>query len=127
VDTEGGLYLNGNDLAKIGYLYLQDGVWDGQRIVSSEWVKESVTPYFQTDEAQFKYGFKWWLAKLPNSEEYVWTCRGFGGQNLQVFPKEGLIVTFTGWDILANSTGKEPFPSDFLAAVKGKSCGGEAH
>src|ERR1700756_2599290 len=58
VDTEGGLYLNGSDLAKIGYLYLQDGVWDGRRIVSSEWVKEAVTPYFQTDEPQFKYGFK---------------------------------------------------------------------
>jgi CubicO group peptidase (beta-lactamase class C family) len=55
VDTEGGLYLNGSDLAKIGYLYLHDGLWDGQRIVSSEWVKESSTPYFQTHEAPFKY------------------------------------------------------------------------
>jgi CubicO group peptidase (beta-lactamase class C family) len=127
VDTEGGLYLNGSDLAKIGYLYLQDGVWDGQRIVSSEWVKESVTPYFQTDEPRFMYGFQWWLAKLPDSSEYVWTGRGFGGQNLQVFPKEGLIVTFTAWDIFPNSTGKEPFPSDFLPAVKTKSCAGEAH
>ena len=89
VDTEGGLYLNGSDLAKIGYLYLHDGMWDGQRIVSSEWVKESLTPSYQTDEARFMYGFKWWLAKLPDSSEYVWTCRGFGGQNLQVFPKEG--------------------------------------
>jgi len=100
VDKEGGLYLNDSDLAKIGYLYLHDGLWDGQRIVSSEWVKESVTPYLQTDELQFKYGFKWWLSKLPNSTEYVWICRGFGGQNLQVFPKEGLIVTLTAWDIL---------------------------
>jgi hypothetical protein len=49
-------------------------------------------------------------------------CRGFGGQNLVVFPKEGLIVTFTGWDILPNSTGKEPVPSDFLPAVKAKAC-----
>ena len=127
VDTEGGLYLNGSDLAKIGYLYLQDGVWDGRRIVSSEWVKESVTPYFQTDaEEQFKdgfmYGLKWWLYKLPDSTEYVWMCRGFGGQNLQVFPKEGLIVIFTGWDILPSSTGKEPIPSDFLPAVKAKTC-----
>ncbi|HET6930692.1 MAG TPA: hypothetical protein VFI45_10260, partial [Candidatus Acidoferrum sp.] len=81
----------------------------------------------QTDEAPFKYGFKWWLAKLPDSPEYVWVCRGFGGQNLQVFPKEGLIVTFTGWDILANSTGKEPLPVDFLPALKTKSCPGEAH
>jgi CubicO group peptidase (beta-lactamase class C family) len=122
VDTEGGLYLNGSDLAKIGYLYLHDGMWDRQRIVSSEWVKESVTPYFQTDEPQFKYGLKWWLYKLPDSTESVWMARGFGGQSLQVFPKEGLIVTFTAWDILPNSTGKEPAPSDFLAAVKAKTC-----
>lgn len=127
VDTEGGLYLNGSDLAKIGYLYLHDGMWDGERIVSTEWVKESLTPYYQTDEARFMYGFKWWLAKLPDSSEYVWTCRGFGGQNLQVFPKEGLIVTFTAWDILPDSTGKEPVPSDFLAAVKAKTCTSGAH
>jgi CubicO group peptidase (beta-lactamase class C family) len=127
VDTEGGLYLNGSDLAKIGYLYLHDGMWDGKRIVPSEWVKESVTPYFQTDEPRFKYGFKWWLTKLPDSPEYVWMCRGFGGQNLLVFPKEGLIVTFTGWDILPNSTGKEPVPSDFLPAVKAKTCTGDVH
>src|SRR5579864_9038362 len=127
IDTEGGLYLNGADLAKIGYLYLNDGVWDGKRIVSSEWVKESVTTYFQTDEARFKYGFKWWLFKLPDSTEYVWMCRGFGGQNLLVFPKEDLIVTFTGWDILPNSTGKEPLPSDFLSAVKAKTCAGDVH
>ena len=125
VDTEGGLYLNGSDLAKIGYLYLHDGIWDGQRIVSSAWVKESLTPYFQTDEPQFKYGFKWWLFKLP--DEYVWMCRGFGGQNLMVFPKESLIVTFTAWDILPNSSGKSPAPSDFLPAVKANTCTGAAH
>jgi hypothetical protein len=31
VDTEAGLYLSGGDLAKIGYLYLHDGMWDRQR------------------------------------------------------------------------------------------------
>ncbi len=127
VDTEGGLYLNGSDLAKIGYLYLHEGMWDGKRIVSSEWVKESVTPYFQTDEPPFKYGFKWWLSKLPDSTEYVWMGRGFGGQNLLVFPNEGLIVTFTAWDILPSSTGKEPHPFDFLPVVKAKTCTGSAH
>jgi Beta-lactamase len=127
VDTEGGLYLNGSDLAKIGYLYLHDGMWDGQRIVSSQWVKESLTPYYQTDESRLMYGFKWWLSKLPDSTEYVWIGRGFGGQNLQVFPKEGLIVTFTAWDILPSSTGKEPHPSDFLPLVKSKTCTGDAH
>jgi CubicO group peptidase (beta-lactamase class C family) len=126
VDTEGGLYLNSSDLAKIGYLYLKDSMWDGQRIVSSEWVNESVTPYFQTSaEAGFKgfrYGFKWWLFKLPDTTEYVWMARGFGGQDLMVFPNEGLIVTVTMWDILPTSTGKELAPSDFLPAVKTSTC-----
>jgi hypothetical protein len=127
VDTEGGLYLNGSDLAKNGLLVSARWHVGPPAIVSSEWVKESVTPYFQTDEPQFKYGFKWWLSKVPDSTEYVWMCRGFRGQNLQVFPKEGLIVTFTAWDILPNSTGKEPRPSDFLPLVKAKTCTGSAH
>jgi Beta-lactamase len=127
VDTEGGLYLTGSDLAKIGYLYMNDGMWDGQRIVSNEWVKESLTPYFQTDEPPFKYGFKWWLYPVADSVEYVWIARGFGGNNLQVFSKEGLIVTFTGWDILPSSTGKEPMPPDFLALVKTKTCPDDSH
>src|SRR5208283_1046683 len=127
VDTEGGLYLNGSDLAKIGYLYLRDGMRDGQRIVSSEWVKESLTPYFQTEAEPdfkngFKYGFKWWLYKLPDSTEYVWMARGFGAEDLMVFPNEGLIVTVMAWDILPTSTGKEPTPSDFLPAVKAMTC-----
>ncbi len=127
VDTEGGLYLNGSDLAKIGYLYLHDGMWDGQRIVPSEWVKESLTPYFQTEAEPeykdgFKYGFKWWLFKLPDSTEYVWMARGFGGQHLEVFPQEDLIVTLTAWDFLPTSTGTDPTPSVFLALVKTKTC-----
>ncbi|HXM60254.1 MAG TPA: serine hydrolase [Terriglobales bacterium] len=132
LDTEGGLYLNGGDLAKIGFLYLHDGMWDGRRIVSSEWVKESLTPYFQTpaepeSKDGFKFGFEWWLLKLPDSTEYVWMARGFGGQNLEVFPEEGLIVTFTMWDILPSSTGTEPTPSDFLPLVKTKTCTEAVH
>jgi CubicO group peptidase (beta-lactamase class C family) len=131
VDTEGGVYLSGSDLAKIGYLYLHDGVWDDQQIVSSEWVKQSLTPYFQTsaepDFKGFQYGFLWWLFKLPDSTEYVWMARGFGAQDLMVFPNEGLIVTFTAWDILPTSTGKEPTPSDFLPFQKTKTCTAAGH
>jgi CubicO group peptidase (beta-lactamase class C family) len=127
VDTEGGLYMNNSGLAKIGYLYLHDGIWDGQRIVSSEWVKESLTAYFQTDDPQYKYGFKWWLFKLPDSSEYVWMCRGWGGQELEVFPKEGLIVTLTAWDVLSSSPGTVPVAADYLAAVNAKTCTGGVH
>jgi CubicO group peptidase (beta-lactamase class C family) len=99
VDTEGGLYLTGADLAKIGYLYLQDGVWGGKRIVSKEWVKQSLTPFIDTGWHDFKYGFKWWLYPRKDGRQFVWMGIGFGGQRLMVFPSEQLIATFTGWDI----------------------------
>ena len=119
VDTEGGLYLNGEGLAKIGYLYLQDGVWEGKRIVSKEWVKESLTP--QVDASgNFKYGFKWWL--YPLKGKYAWMGRGFGGQRLMVFPEDNLIVTFTGWEILKDPAPMKDLVERVLAAVKPTAC-----
>jgi CubicO group peptidase (beta-lactamase class C family) len=100
VDTEGGLFLTGSDLAKIGYLYLHQGVWGGKRLVSEAWVRQSLTPAVDTGWQGLKYGFKWWLYPRKNAAESVWMGIGFGGQRLMVFPEEQLIATFTGWDII---------------------------
>jgi CubicO group peptidase (beta-lactamase class C family) len=102
-DTEGGLYLSSPDLAKIGFLFLKNGMWDGKQIVSPEWVKASVSPQMSVkDEGQdWKYGFQWWLQPYGKSpERYAWAARGFGGQELRVVPELDLIAVFTGWDIL---------------------------
>jgi CubicO group peptidase (beta-lactamase class C family) len=119
VDTEGGLYLNGDDLAKIGYLYLHDGLWDGKRIVSKEWVKQSLTPYTNAED-KFQYGFKWWL--YPLNGTFVWMARGFGGQELTVFPAENLIAVFTGWEILKDSAPTKDLVDRLLRAVKSNVC-----
>jgi CubicO group peptidase (beta-lactamase class C family) len=119
VDTEGGLFLNGQDLAKIGYLYLHDGMWDGKQIVSKAWVKQSVTPFIEAEEG-FKYGFKWWL--LPQKDGFVWMARGFGGQRLMVFPEKELIVTFTGWTILKDPPADQDFVARILPALKSERC-----
>ncbi len=99
VDTEGGLYLRAEDLAKIGLLYLNDGRWNGRRLMTSDWIKESLTPRIDADEG-FKYGYQWWL--LPHGEpaRLAWAARGMGGQRLIVFPEEQLIVVSTAWHIL---------------------------
>jgi CubicO group peptidase (beta-lactamase class C family) len=123
VDTEGGLYLRGEDLAKIGYLYLHGGNWDGKQMVSKDWVTDSVTPYIPGEE-DYKYGFKWWLLPRKDSNDLVWMARGFGGQNLIVFPREGLIATFTGWDILGTADPEHEFVARVLSAVRAKNCGG---
>jgi hypothetical protein len=123
IDTEGGLYLNGSDLAKIGYLYLHQGIWDGKQIASKEWVKESVTPSIKA-EAGLKYGYKWWLYQRENSKDYVWMALGFGGQRLMVFPEEGMIVVLTGWDILGEGEYGKEIVTRLLTAIKTKNCGG---
>ena len=120
-DTEGGLFLSSGGLAKIGYLYLHDGMWDGKQIVSKEWVKESLSPFIAAEEG-YKYGFKWWLLPEKGSGGYVWMGRGFGGQRLMVFPEKDLIVTFTGWSILKDPPSDQEFVSRILAAVKSVEC-----
>jgi CubicO group peptidase (beta-lactamase class C family) len=117
VDTEGGLFLSGTGLAKIGYLYLHDGAWDGKQILSKDWVKQSLTPFIDAEEG-FKYGFKWWLLPRTERQGYVWMARGFGGQRLMVFPEEELIAVFTGWEILKDPAGDRELVNRILPAVQ---------
>lgn len=119
VDTEGGLYLNGGDLAKIGYLYLHDGLWNGKQMVSKDWVEKSLTPYV-TAGNNFQYGFKWWL--YPLNGKFVWMARGFGGQRLMVFPEKHLIVVFTGWEILKDPASTKDLVDRLLPAVMETGC-----
>lgn len=122
VDTEGGLYLSGADLAKIGYLYLNGGVWDGKRLISADWVRQSLTPAIDTGWQGLKYGFKWWLQPLEGGKEYVWHAIGFGGQRLMVFPSQQLIATFTGWDIIKDPEVDSELANRLLPAVRSAAC-----
>lgn len=97
-DTEGGLYLKPSDLAKIFYLFLQNGNWNGKQIVSSDWVRSSVTP-FMTLGGGTKYGYKWWLYEYePN--KIAWWGSGFGGQLPIVIPEYNIVAVFTAWNVL---------------------------
>jgi CubicO group peptidase (beta-lactamase class C family) len=121
VDTEGGLFLRTTDLAKIGSLYLNNGMWDGRRIVSEEFVKQSLAPFIDAEEG-FKYGFKWWLLPRTDRTGYIWMARGFGGQRLMVFPDENLIAVFTGWEILKDPAGDRELVDRLLPALLTPGC-----
>jgi CubicO group peptidase (beta-lactamase class C family) len=102
-DTEGGLYLEAHDLAKIWYLFLGSGEWKSKRILSAEWVRSSVTPAVRADNRPGapQYGLKWWLHRNPaDATRLVWAGSGFGGQLPLAFPERDLIVVFNGWNIL---------------------------
>lgn len=100
-DTEGGLYLAPRDLAKIGYLYLRDGVWDGERVLPEGWVSASVERSVEdTGWLGMGYGFQWWLLPRGRGDESsAWAAIGYGGQRLLIVPELSLIAVFTGWNI----------------------------
>lgn len=99
-DTEGGLYLTPRDLAKLGYLYLKDGVWDGKRILPEGWVASSTRASTHTKDGSYGYGYQWWVMprKTPVSHD-AYAGWGYGGQFLLVVPELDLIAVFTGWNI----------------------------
>jgi CubicO group peptidase (beta-lactamase class C family) len=110
-DTEGGLYLEASDLARIWYLFTRDGMWNGTRVLSSDWVRQSTTPAVATSAAPnaAQYGLKWWLYPDPlDPKKFVWTGSGFGGQFPMAFPDLDLVVVFNAWNILPRPGGSLP-------------------
>lgn len=98
-DTEGGLYLAATDLAKIYYLFLQNGKWENEQIVSADWVKASITPSVSVG-GTVKYGYKWWLYEYGTNSKYAWAGSGFGGQWPVIIPEYNVVAVFTGWNII---------------------------
>ncbi len=118
------LNLKPRDMAKLGLLYLNNGTWDDQQIVSADWVNRSNTgpasPYYQTS-----YGFQWWLDDANN----WYSARGYNGQYIYVIEDHKITVVFTSdnedgpyeYDTLVGSivgavTNEYPEPQPFVEA-----------
>ncbi len=108
LDTEGGLYLEALDVARIWQLWLQGGRWAGHQVVSPEWIRESVRPAVTVGAAgsTVRYGYKWWLYPDPQDPaRYRWAGSGFGGQLPFAFPELDLVVVVNAWNILPGRPG----------------------
>jgi hypothetical protein len=89
VQSGDGLYLAPYDMARIGYLYLNEGEWNGQRIVSADWVERSTQPDVNED-----YGYMWWIF------DGYFLAAGHRGQLILVAPElDMVIVTTSEFDI----------------------------
>ena len=89
----GGIRLRPRDFLKLGQLYLDDGVWNGRRIVSKDWVRESAAPHASLNEDD-DYGFAWWRRSYDVGGQTVETfyASGNGGQLLFVVPDLDLVA-----------------------------------
>ena len=94
----GWIFINSEDHARFGLLYLNNGLWNGKRIISEEWIKKSVTSSSTNPE----YGYMWWI-NHEDGEDYatsdwknvptnVYYGAGFGGNYIVVIPDENMVV-----------------------------------
>jgi CubicO group peptidase (beta-lactamase class C family) len=97
-----GLQISARELAKMGYLFLNKGMWNGKRILPESWVKMATS---SSQDLTTAYGFLWWVRthsgdpKLPKDS---YNAIGLFGNYLSVFPSQDLIVI----RLIGNGSGK---------------------
>ena len=96
-----GIYLGGNnmafsprDLLRFGETYRRGGVFDGERVLSEDWVRTSWTPRTRSPFSGDAYGFGWFLRDAGGGRLAAY-ARGFGGQFVIVVPSLEMTVVVT--------------------------------
>ena len=84
-----GLTLTPMDMAKIGQLYLDGGMWEGKQIVSSKWVEDSTIEHSRWKKENLPYGYLWWV----NEDGYA--AMGDGGNIIYVNTKKRLVISIS--------------------------------
>ena len=109
------MVLSTRDMARIGYLMLRDGDWNGRQVIPADWAREIrsiVTPLEEMNPesmrySTFGYGYMWWVwdgPNVPEAFEGAYTGRGAYGQYITIIPRLDMVVAHktvptdqTGW------------------------------
>jgi CubicO group peptidase (beta-lactamase class C family) len=84
------LSLTPHDMAKFGYLMLQQGEWNGTQLVSTGWVTAATTAHISAGTLADRYGYQWWV-----DDDGYFMALGYAGQYIVVLPKQDAVVVFT--------------------------------
>jgi CubicO group peptidase (beta-lactamase class C family) len=113
------------DWARFGLLYLQDGIWQGERILPKGWVEYSVTPTPRAPRGE--YGALFWLnagapsnpadRRLPGAPRDTFMATGFQEQKVIVVPSRKLVLVRFGASSIRKAWNTEEFVKDVLAAL----------
>jgi CubicO group peptidase (beta-lactamase class C family) len=91
----GDLHLKPEDAAKLGFLWINRGFWNGQQIVSASWVSASVQAHSRMVGNEYGYGYGWWVTAID------FYAMGREGQYIHVIPSKNTIVVITaGEDVI---------------------------
>ena len=110
----GGLFISSRDHARFGYLLLRNGIWNGNRLLSENWIKQAISPSEQNPE----YGYMFWLntnrTLAPSVPESNFFARGAGSNVVWIDPDNDLVAVFR-W-ILKEKI--DPVCGKFIEALK---------
>jgi len=96
-----GIIISAREMARFGQLFLNNGKWDGERIVPKKWIKEATSPQVSTiiPGDTTPYGFNWWTSgTFPGAPERTFAAKGFNNNNCIVIPEWGLVISRLGLD-----------------------------
>ncbi|HMS67492.1 MAG TPA: serine hydrolase [Saprospiraceae bacterium] len=138
------IFISTRDMAKIGQLMLNKGVWNGKQLISKEWIEKittTVTPtktvndrMGHTDQFpfQFSYGYMWWLVdnfRHHPDFEGAYTASGWGGQFITVIPKLNIVVahkykvpTLVNWGLMQGGVGDYAYWELLYKYIKSENC-----
>ena len=92
-----GLFISAEDMARFGMLFLNNGKWKNEQLISTDWIKKATTP----SVPNVNYGYMWWLNQKGDRHwegvpEHLFYAAGFGGNFIVVDQKSGLLIV-TRW------------------------------
>ncbi|MGB3341185.1 MAG: serine hydrolase [bacterium] len=94
----GDLKLHPRDMAKIGFLLLNNGTWDGKQILNPDWVAKSAQRQVDVPgppgDIHIDYSYGWWV--VSGKLDGIYEANGRGGQHIIIWPQQNLIIVFTG-------------------------------
>lgn len=102
---------NARDFARFGKLYNQKGQWNGQEILSANFIERSITPRFPSSP---EYGYGWWLSDYLNKK--IFYMRGHLGQFVIVIPEDKLIIVRLG-HLKGFQSDTKPHSDDFYEYI----------
>ena len=118
------VYTNARDLARFGMLYLQMGVWNGERLLSEDWIDFVRTPAPATATTGNGYGGQWWLVSdndRTGVPKTAYSTSGNRGQYTIVVPSHDLVIVRRGLDYGRQGFSRWGLTSEVLKAIPAES------
>lgn len=113
------VWTTARDLARFGQFYLNDGVWNNERLLPEGWVTYVTSPAGPQPSGAFGYGATFWLMnKSPGVPADTFSANGSRGQYVVIIPSLGVVIVRRGEDPGTASFDIARFTADTIAAIK---------